>query len=75
MSDIREQIEQVRRTQAAYRKTGLIGLYDHVLLKQQGQLADTMEKLLAALEDISDGNTDSCGDCRYNEERAKQAIQ
>lgn len=60
MSDIREQIDELRRNQ------GYGG---------SESAADTMEKLLVALEDIADGNTDSCGDCRYNEERAKQAIQ
>jgi DNA uptake protein ComE-like DNA-binding protein len=46
MKKIEQQIEQVQRTYEGYKKTGLIGLYDHVLLKQQVEMADSLQALL-----------------------------
>ena len=48
----REQIERTRRHQAGYKKTGFIGVYDHVLLDEQVEMADTIERLLAENERI-----------------------
>ena len=45
--NIQQLIERTRRHQQSYAETGLIGVYDHVLLKEQIQLADSLERLNA----------------------------
>jgi hypothetical protein len=51
----REQIERTRRHQAGYKRTGFIGVYDHVLLREQVEMADTIERLLADQDDWRKG--------------------
>jgi hypothetical protein len=60
MSDWNSLIERINRHEKAYKETGLIGVYDHVLLKELieardeiGQVTKQRDCLLVALEDCN----------------------
>jgi hypothetical protein len=58
---INDIVETIRGHQRAYHETGMIGVYEHVLLKEAGIAADEIERLRADLA-FYDNKCAKCGD-------------